>query len=131
MGIFDPLHSLKSYNMPVGMLAGGIAYTPQIPMQAQSPHIEPLDLFTPIKEILQSIASAFQRAITNIAKILKPFFDALKQYPWREQRKPRPHRHSMQTKAFLRIVNGSKKHNEIHAKRRRRSARRIFDYQEG
>jgi hypothetical protein len=66
-----------------------------------------------IKETVQGI-------IDTVLKIARPIVDW-----WKRVMEPRVHRHSKQTRAFLRIVNGSKRHNEIHAKQRKRSVRRI------
>jgi hypothetical protein len=101
-----------------------------IPQHAQSLHINIQDPFASLRKTCQAIGAAFksmfERIANVIAKAFQPLADMAKRWHQYFHRQSRKHRPSMQTRAFLRSVNGSKRHNEVHAKRRRRSVRRVL-----
>lgn len=103
-----------------------------IPQYAQSLHINTPETLVSLQEICQQIGVAFKSVFDGvasaIAKVFQPLADMMKQWGQRlyQRPQPRPRRPSAQTRAFLRIVNVSKRGNEIHVKRRRRSARKTY-----
>lgn len=101
-----------------------------IPQRAESLHPNTQEIVAMWIEGFHRVASIIretvQGIIDTVLKIARPIVDW-----WKRAMESRIHRHSKQTRAFLRIVNGSKRHNEVHAKQRRRSVRRVLVAQKG
>lgn len=98
---------------------------PLIPQCAQSLHPNISEILTAWNNAFRQFASTLKEVVRSVAhaieKAMRPIVDW-----WRRITTPRTPRRSRQTRAFLRIVNAPKRHNEIHAKRRRRSAQRTY-----
>lgn len=96
-----------------------------IPQHAQSLHPNLSEILTAWSNAFRQFASTLKEVVRNVAhaieKAMRPIVDW-----WKRCMTPRAPRHSRQTRAFLRIVNGSKRGNEIHARRRKRRVRRTY-----
>lgn len=96
-----------------------------IPQHAQSLHPNMSEILTAWSNAFRQFASTVKEVMRNVARAIEEVMRPIVDW-WRRITTQRTPRRSPQTRAFLRIVNGSKRHNEIHAKPRSRSVRRTY-----